>query len=144
MKQYEGELFGSRVTIDLDVTAAWYNHADSWGCDCGHCRNFLKLAQQKQLPSPVIKLLEQLQIPPEKATYVCELYEADGKHLYQFCYRLARRILCEDNLHESDFDWGTGCCGHDSYLYGAPGFPEPQFDLMFSAQLPWVLEEPDQ
>ncbi|MGO5114997.1 hypothetical protein ACTQ33_08170 [Candidatus Avoscillospira sp. LCP25S3_F1] len=145
MRQYAGELFGSQVMIDLDATATWYHYAAPWGCDCGHCRNFLKLAQQKQLPSPVIKLLGQLQIPPEKATYVCELYSTDGEHLYQFCYRLAGQILSENDPHDVRvFHWGTGCCGHDPYPYGAPEFPEPQFDLIFSAQLPWVLEEPDQ
>ena len=133
MRQYKGELFGSLVTIDLDATATWYHHAEPWGCDCGHCRNFLKLAQQKQLPSPIIKLLEQFQISPEKATYVCELYATGGEHLYQFCYRLAGQILRENDLHESEFNWGTGGCGHEPYPYGAPEFPEPQFDLMFSA-----------
>ena len=93
---------------------------------------------------PIIKLLEQFQISPEKATYVCELYATGGEHLYQFCYRLAGQILRENDLYESEFNWGTGCCGHEPYPYGAAGFPEPQFDLMFSAQLPWILEEPDQ
>jgi succinate dehydrogenase/fumarate reductase flavoprotein subunit len=32
------------------------------------------------------------------------------------------------------------CC-HETYPYGAPGFPEPHFDLEFYAVLPWVTEE---
>lgn len=74
-------------------------------------------------------------IPPEKATYVCQIdSNEDGKH-DQFSYRIAGNILCEETSK------GIGRCCHEPYPYGAPGFPEPHFDLEFWLTLPWVLDE---
>lgn len=80
--------FGFEVEIDQESTRRWYATAEEWGCDCGDCRNFLALAHEKRLPSFVLEPLDKLGIPPEKATYVCQMYpDGDGQH-YQFSYRI--------------------------------------------------------
>jgi len=137
-------LFGYQVEIDTASTKAWYGKSDEWGCDCGHCRNFLMLASKRKLPAPILEILSSLDIPPEKATYVCELCSGnDGIH-YQFSYRIAGRILSQDQAVAAEDHWGGGRCCHEPYPYGAPGFPSPHFDLEFWAALPWVLgEDPD-
>ena len=129
-------LFGSMVEIDEVSTRRWYADAEEWGCDCGDCRNFLALAQKRQLPAFVLEQLDKLDIPPEKATYVCQMYpDGDGQH-YQFSYRIAGNIL------SGEATTGAVRCCHEPYPYGAPGFPEPYFDLEFWVTLPWVLDEP--
>lgn len=137
------EFFGACQTgVDPEATRKWYAQADDWDCDCGDCRNFLKLARERKLPAPVLEILDELGIPPEKSTDVCELGPAEGGRIYDFSYRVAGYILSGDGRRSSaHLDWGTGSCFHDSYP-GAPGFPEPHFDLGFTMVLPWVLEEP--
>ena len=73
------------------------------------------------------ELLDSLQIPPSKATYVSLL---DGKHLYQFSYRIAGNILSTDPAMDP-----RGRCYHETYPYGAPDFPRPHFDLEFFAEI---------
>ena len=119
------KLAGSLVEIDEAATLAWYKTAENWGCECGDCRRFVTLAELRQLPYEVTELLDALHIPPSKATYVCRLYE----DLYQFSYRIAGRIL------EQEPGDGSIRCTHESYPYGAPGFPEPHFDLEFFQRL---------
>ena len=130
-------LFGSLVEIDEESTQRWYVGAKEWGCACGDCSNFLALARKRQLPVSVLESLDKLGIPPEKATYVCHLYDNEKGHLYQFSYRIAGNILSgEPNSKEA------GQCCHEPYPYDAPGFPEPHFDLEFWVTLPWVLDKP--
>lgn len=138
MKEYE--FFEFRVEVDEISTRDWYEGAERWDCECGHCRNFLALAQERALPAPVLEILDSLGIPPEKATYVCELYRDEGGHYYEFSYRIAGRILSGDETASVPQEWGEGICYHEIYPYGAPGFPEPYFDLGFFITLPWVLE----
>ena len=133
------ELFGYPVEVDMEATQNWYVQADAWGCSCGHCRNFLEHAKHDTLPNAVTAVLEELNIPPEKATYVSELYtDEEGIH-YQFSYRLAGTILAALSQEVT----GLGRCCHEPYPYGAPDFPEPHFDLEFWVTLPWILEETD-
>lgn len=136
--------FGISVEIDEAATYAWYANASKWDCDCGHCRNFLALAEQKALPAPVLDLLSCLGIPPEKATYVCELYSTEQGHCYEFSYRVAGIMPEGRDMDCVQYKWGAGRCCHDPYPYGAPGFPEPHFNLCFSVELPWVLAEPEE
>ena len=138
MEKYN--LFDYEVDLNREATAKWYASSDGWACECGHCRNFLRLAKERALPAPVMEALDKLEIDPEKATYVCELYTDDRGMLYQFSYRIAGKILSAANLERNE-DWGSGRCCHEPYPYGAPGFPEPHFDLEFFARLPWVLED---
>ena len=127
-----------QVEIDKNATGNWYKKYDGWGCECGHCRNFLMLAKMKKLPLRIIQILDELDISPEKATYVCELYTDDVGIHYQFSYRIVGTILGvaaeNENLDE-------GRCCHEPYPYGAPNFPEPNFDLEFLTTLPWILDE---
>ena len=134
-------LWGVPVEIDETATAQWYSTQEPWGCDCGDCRNFLKLARQNKLPEPVHAVLKDLNIAADKATYVCEIIPKDDGHLYQFSYRIAGRILNEDTATSTAEEWGEVRCCHEPYPYGAPGFPTPYFDLEFWVTLPWVLDE---
>ena len=126
-----------QVEIDLETTLNWYRNVREWGCECGHCRNFLELARNRDLPATVTEALDSLDIPPEKATYVCELYTDDAGIHYQFSYRIAGRILAEPENNGT----GNARCCHEPYPYGAPGFPLPHFDLEFYEVLPWTLNE---
>ena len=129
--------FNFQVEVDETATRDWYVQSEGWACDCGHCRNFLTLARARELPATVLELLDKLGIPPEKATYVGVLYPDGDGLCYQFSYRIAGNILSgEDDTKE------IGRCLHETYPYGAPGFPEPHFDLEFLLTLPWVLDEP--
>lgn len=133
-----------QADVDEAATKSWYAESEGWSCSCGHCRNFLALARERKLPLPVLEILDDPGIPPEKATYVCEIYsEGDSLH-YQFSYRIAGRILKGDETDFASREWGRGRCCHEIYPYGAPGFPEPHFDLEFWLTLPWVLNEPDE
>ena len=133
-------LFDYSVEVDLEATHNWYTQANVWGCSCGHCRNFLTHAERGTLPVTVLTVLKEFRIPPEKATYLSELYtDDDGVH-YQFSYRIAGTILAEPTQEVT----ALGRCCHEPYPYGAPNFPEPHFDLEFWVTLPWVLEEADQ
>ena len=135
MKKYN--LFGCQVEIDEKATKEWYDKVNEWGCECGDCRHFVALAKKKELPSAVIELLEQFGIAPQKATYVCRIDIEEHKLLYQFSYRVAGNIIKDrDGGGANDFDWGAGYCVHESYPYGAPGFPTPHFDLEFWVRLP--------
>jgi hypothetical protein len=61
--------FGNfQVELDVDTTAKWYAQSKGWGCECSHCRNFLELANKKELPKHILETLAELCIPPEKAT----------------------------------------------------------------------------
>lgn len=131
-------LEGYLVTLDQDATLDWYAKADQWGCECDHCRNFLEIVRKRMLPEAITKTLDRLGIPPEKATYVCELYTDDKGVHYQFSYRIAGMIL-STLPHEKAPDHRGGRCSHEPYPYGAPNFPEPHFDLEFYAVLPWIL-----
>lgn len=133
------ELWGSFVEMDRAATQSWYAQASPWGCDCGHCRNFLNLARKKALPTPVLDTLEALGIPPEKATYVCQIYPDGDGHLYQFSYRIAGTVRLEGPAVSRD--WGEGRCCHEPYPHGAPEFPQPHFDLEFWASLPQTEED---
>ena len=129
------ELLGYFVELDSITTQNWYSQAGEWGCNCRHCRIFLENAKQKALPEQILQLLKQLGIPPEKATYVCELYTDDTGIHYQFSYRISGRIIASQ---QETINWGR-CC-HEPYPYGAPNFPEPHFDLEFYITLPSAFE----
>lgn len=132
-------LFGIPVEIDEAATAQWYSKQESWGCECAECRNFVALAKQKKLPEQVHSVLSELKIDPDKATYVCEIIPKNDGRLYQFSYRIAGRILNEDDANSATAEWGEIRCCHEVYPYGAPDFPTPHFDLEFWVTLPCLL-----
>lgn len=135
---------GYTLEVDEDATRNWYAQAEDWGCSCGHCRNFLALARQRELPQEILGYLDRLGIPPERCTELSELYDRDGELLYDLHYRLAGRVLERPGEKELQTKRGLFCQDNPAcfYPYGAPGFPEPCFDLCFSPWLPWVLDEP--
>lgn len=130
--------FGAcRVEVDEKATRTWYEKAETWDCICGHCRNFVLLAWERQLPKELLELLDELGIPPEKASYVCELYDKDEKLYYQVNYRLAGRVLegLEKTAHLGETEV---LCGREIAPGSADSFPEPFFDLMVFLWLPWI------
>ncbi len=131
-------LFGCSVEIDTEATKNWYETNDEWGCECGDCRNFVALAKKRALPSPLLECLDDLGIPAEKATYVCEIIPKDEGHLYQFSYRIAGKIINEGSDNCLPQSWGEPRCCHEIYPYGAPDFPQPHFDLEF-----WLILKTD-
>ncbi len=132
---------GYQTELHPVATKSWYQAHSQWGCTCHDCRNFLEVVKRGLLPQQVIELLNSLEIPPEKATYVCGVYAKDAGMLYQFSYRIEGTILKEPSQEEPAENWGEVRCCHEPYPYGAPNFPEPHFDLEFWVDLPWVLEE---
>ncbi len=130
-----------KVEIDEEATRGWYEKAGEWDCTCGHCRNFVLLARERQLPGEILDLLDKLGIPPEKASYVCELYDKDEKLYYQVNYRVAGWVLKEPKKMPSPSDKYALHCGREIAPGTADDFPEPFFDLMLFFWLPWVLPE---
>ena len=125
------DLYECPVEIDTELTKAWYDNANNWDCECEDCRNFLRLASKRALPANILEILDMLCIPPEKATYVCLINSDKNGHRYHFSYRIAGRILDEDDLETIANNSMERICCHNNYPYGAPGFPEPHFDLDF-------------
>jgi len=135
----ENHRFGRyQAELNPETTRNWYAKYDGWGCSCGHCRNFLKLAREKELPKYITEILEVLGISPEKATYVGELFTDHAGIHYQFSYRIAG--VFQEGPDQTGNLKEVRCC-HEPYPYGAPDFPVPHFDLEFYATLPWVLND---
>ena len=129
------------VEIDEKSTQDWYKNADGWNCPCAPCQNFIELAKKKALPSFVMDPLGKLQIPPEKPTYLCEIYDNEEGYHYHFSYRIAGNILEKEVDPAATNEWIDKIeCYHEIYPYGAPGFPTPHFDLVFYVTLPWILD----
>ena len=135
LKRYS--LLNCEIEVDEEKTKHWYAHADDWGCECGHCVNFLEVARQNKFPEKVLHYLSVFDIPSEKATYVCCLNGDTNKPLYQFSYHIAGNIL-KDTVSTVAED--IRFC-HETYPYGAPDFPAPHFDLEFYFELPWLIDE---
>ena len=137
------EIPGFRAEAGAEATREWYAHqGDEWYCMCGHCRNYVTLAKRRQLPEELLSLLDRLGIPPEKATYVCEL---DGKLLYELCWNVSGRLL-EKSGEAASTPWGSWCLEDREDQYQPSGdyleYPAPCFILHVFIRLPWVLDEP--
>ena len=145
---------GYVVEVDGKATQDWYVRAEDWGCACGHCRNFLVLAKKRRLPEEILAILDSLSIPPEKATYVCELYHDEHWRekglLYEISWRVAGTVVQPPEERQNDGTaWGPPVkfptfqmmLGPEYYNI-EPEFPAPSFDLDISLYLPWVLDEP--
>ena len=145
--------YGYEAQVDLEATRACYAQAPDWDCPCGHCRNFVALARERKLPEELLAILDSLSIPPEKATYVCELDDRDWREkglLYEISWRLAGAVVKKPESRENEgTKWGPpvrlrSCwlmLGHEACPV-EPDFPGPNFDLDVSLYLPWVLDEP--
>jgi len=156
------------VEVDEAVTRAWYAQAGEWDCECGHCRNFMAVADQ--LPVELLTLLDQLGISAKKAVYVCNLISRKGDCLlYEIRYRLAGRILKreeqepekkgflqvlrsffsirEKEIRKPDYPdpwYWFRCLDEPGTLCGLypEAFPQPCFEMCIQLWLPWVLDEP--
>ena len=145
--------YGYEAQVDEQATRDYYEKAGEWDCPCGHCRNFVALARERRLPEELLAILDSLSIPPEKATYVCELDDRDWKEkgvLYEISWRIAGTVVKKPESRENEgTKWGPPVrlpgfqlmLGHEVCPV-EPDFPEPNFDLDVSLYLPWVLDEP--
>ena len=145
---------GYAAAVDEQATADYYAKAPDWDCICGHCRNFLALARARELPAEILEILDELRIPPEKATYVCELYYDEGWRekglLYEVSWRVAGTVMKQPESRENEgTPWGPPAQLRDTWLMlghetcpVAEDFPQPHFDLDISLYLPWMLDEP--
>ena len=146
--------YGYTAMVDEQATADYYAQAPDWDCICGHCRNFLALARARKLPAEILEILDELCIPPEKATYVCELYYDEGWRekglLYEVSWRVAGTVVKQPESRENEgTPWGPPAQLRDTWLMlghetcpVAEDFPQPHFDLDISLYLPWMLDEP--
>ena len=131
-------LFDYEVEIDGVATKEWYANAHGWDCPCEDCKYFISLARKRELPVIILDTLSRFDIPPEKATYVCSITEENNEVLYEISYRVVGNILKEKECDINDSGRGEAYCGHNPYPYGAPGFPDPHFDLEFWVWLPML------
>lgn len=76
------KIWDYEVQLDKAATAGWYEKSGGWGCECRHCQNFLALVRQKQLPIAVLDLLSNLNILPEKPTYMIKELLFEGSNRY--------------------------------------------------------------
>ena len=147
--------FGYMAQVDEQTARGWYARAGEWGCTCGHCRNFLALARARRLPGELLAVLDSLSVPPEKATYVCELYHDENWRekglLYELCWRLPGRVADKPAGEDCGpgwgpavkFAWGDVALGREGDPCSeAEHLPQPNFDLICTLYLPWVLDEP--
>lgn len=135
MREYS---FGDfRVEVDEEATRAWYERVGEWDCTCGHCRNFVLLAQERQLPEEMLKVLDKLCIPPAKASYVCEIYEEGEKLFYQIAYCLPGKIL-EGPKGRISQPWGDMWCGQEMLEPHETPKDGEYFDVGFELWLPWI------
>ena len=146
--------YGYTAEVDEQTTKDYYAQAPDWDCICGHCRNFVALARARKLPAEILEILDELHIPPEKATYVCELcYGEDWREkglLYEVSWRVAGTVVKQPESRENEGtpwgppSWLRSCwlmLGHETCPV-AKDFPQPHFDLDISLYLPWMLDEP--
>ena len=135
------DFFGYETEVDLKATQSWYADAKPRRRlydKAAEVRNFRAAARKRQLPDFVLEKLDQLGIPPQKATLITYVYtDEDGNDRYQFSYRLAGEILKAPKEHGTEGD-----CLHEPSPICPQDFPEPHFDLEFYAAVPWVLDEP--
>ena len=87
---------GCIADVDERAAGAWYAKVPDWNCPCGHCGNFAALARVRKLPAALLDMLDALPIPPEKATWACELYHggdwAEKGLSCEFSWRIAGKI----------------------------------------------------
>ena len=148
------KFFGFEAEVDLETTQSWYaavKRQRRLYDKATDVRNFRAAARKRQLPDFVLEQLDELGIPPQKATLITYLRtDEDGNVHYEFSYRMAGNIL-SGYLPEVDPDvyvslpfpkGANGRCIHEPSPIVAPTFPEPHFDLEFAAIVPWMLDEP--
>ena len=103
--------FGYTVEVDESATGRCYAQAEPWDCECGHCRNFVALARERKLPEGLLAILDSVSIPPEKATYVCELCHDENWRekglLYELSWRVAGTILDKPARKDNGQEWGA-------------------------------------
>ena len=135
------KFFGFEAEVDLETTQSWYaavKRQRRLYDKATDVRNFRAAARKRQLPDFVLEQLDELGIPPQKATYITYVYtDRNGNDRYQFSYRIAGNVLKVPQKVGR-----KGACIHERNPIIAPTFPKPHFDVEFYATVPWVLDEP--
>ncbi len=120
------------VEIDVSATKKWYEAAAEWDCVCEDCRRFVKAAKCKKLSDSTLKILQEFEIPPEKATYVCLI---DGADLYEYCYRIIGRVV--EKIPGKSV---VHCTCESEHPCPPFAFPSPHFDIIFYERFPVASE----
>lgn len=151
------------LDIDIQKTRAFYQNADkvTAGCSCPGCRNFEKAAGL--LPVETKRFFASLGIDIEKPAEVyVNTVNADGSVAYGGFYHLCGRVLrgesawvvVKSNKKVRTSYWDTSktyavskdfrVSFQEDCSLVEDGFPEPVLQMDVEANLPWVLEEPNE
>ncbi len=150
------------LDIDIQKTRSFYQKAESVsaGCGCPGCRNFEKAVQT--LPDETKRFFDSLGIDAKKPAEVyVNTVNADGSVSYGGFYHVCGRLLGGESAWVTikrskkarTAYWDTSKTYpvsknfHVSFQEDCSlvedGFPEPVLQMEIEAELPWVLEEPN-
>ena len=137
------------LDIDTQKTQAFYQTASavSGECSCSGCRNYKKSIET--LPQEIKAFFAQLGIdikkPAEASVYN---KNADNSNFYGGFYHICGKLISKNKK----WDWVELLPGtiddfrisfHNDCALVKPGFPNPVVQLEILANLPWVLDEPN-
>jgi len=128
------------VQVDTAATLAYYGRfpADTFGCDCAGCRNFVKAAGC--LPEELRRLLKQLGLDPARPVHLTPLVAAENGAMicYDGWYHLCGTMTVPAaTLQVPEVTFNQNC------RLLRKDFPRPAIQLDFTAVVPWVLDEPN-
>ncbi len=150
------------LDFDVQKTRLFYQKLNnvSDGCSCPGCRNFEKSVEI--VPDEVKCLFDSLGIDIKKPAKVyANVVNADGMASYGGFYHLCGRLLSgesawvtvKSNKKATAFYWDTSKIYSVSKDFNVSfvencslveeGFPKPFLQMEIDANIPWVLEEPN-
>lgn len=150
------------LDIDVQKTSSFYKKMNnvSSGCSCPVCRNFEKAADI--LPDEIKRFFDSLGINIKKPAEVyANAVNADGLVSYGGFYHLCGRLLsgesawvtAKSNKKATSFYWDTSKTYAVSKNFNVSftedcslaedDFPKPVLQMEIDANIPWVLEEPN-
>ena len=133
-----------KTSIDVDVgrTKRYYDSANSISdnCSCTGCRNYEKAMESISLR--VLQFFSQLGVDIKKAREVYAICtNTDHSVSYGGFYHICGKVIdgVEAFIITDDFEvyFGEKCDLLDEY------FPLPAIQIYISANIPWVLNEPN-
>jgi len=155
--------FGAYVLdIDVEQNRRFYKAARNLtvGCSCSHCRNFEKAADT--LPGDIKGFFDSLGIDIKKPAEVyANVTNSDGTVSYGGFYHLCGKLLSGESAWITASNDGKATVSYwDSSMSYAvsdnfcvsfqqdcslleKGFPTPVIQMEIEANIPWVLDEPN-
>ena len=136
--------FGTyRLLADVEATRSWYaaHGLPAGGCDCAYCRNFL--ANLPRFPAEVNAFLSDLGLELSMPGEAMEFGpEPDGRRYYSLLFHIAGQLT---KGGDSPLEFPAGVTARFVTDTGPflKDFPQPCFQLLLDARLPWALSEPD-